>query len=117
MPFNGDTFDFIFCRAAFKNFDEPVKALNEMHRVVKNKGKVFITDLRKDVTDEEIDKCVKNMKVGRINSFITRLTFKTMLIKRAYTKDQFEKFISHSNFKKYRIDENPLGFDIWLEKQ
>src|SRR5262249_6288407 len=33
MPFEANSFDFIVCRAAFKNFAEPVRALNEMHRV------------------------------------------------------------------------------------
>ena len=36
MPFdfmNVETFDFIVCTAAFKNFAEPLNALNEMHRV------------------------------------------------------------------------------------
>jgi len=36
MPFdfmNVETFDFIVCTAAFKNFAEPLNALNDMHRV------------------------------------------------------------------------------------
>lgn len=32
MPFDDASFDFIICRAAFKNFSEPVKAINEMFR-------------------------------------------------------------------------------------
>ena len=32
MPFENETFDFLLCRAAFKNFAEPLRALNEMHR-------------------------------------------------------------------------------------
>src|SRR5262249_31143807 len=34
MPFPADSFDFIVCQAAFKNFSEPVQALGEMHRVL-----------------------------------------------------------------------------------
>src|SRR5262245_13717 len=30
MPFAADSFDFIVCRAAFKNFAEPVEAIREM---------------------------------------------------------------------------------------
>jgi hypothetical protein len=33
--FERSTFDAIFCRAAFKNFSEPVMALTEMGRVLK----------------------------------------------------------------------------------
>src|SRR4051812_7428553 len=34
MPFEADSFDFVFCQAAFKNFSDPVGALCEMHRVL-----------------------------------------------------------------------------------
>jgi ubiquinone/menaquinone biosynthesis C-methylase UbiE len=50
MPFDDGTFDFIFNRAAFKNFKDPVKALNEMHRVLKTNGKVLIGDLKPNIT-------------------------------------------------------------------
>ncbi len=40
MPFPvPGSFDFIVCQAAFKNFSEPVRALCEMHRVLKPAGK------------------------------------------------------------------------------
>ncbi len=38
MIFGDNTFDFVLCRAAFKNFSEPVRALEEMHRVLKPGG-------------------------------------------------------------------------------
>jgi ubiquinone/menaquinone biosynthesis C-methylase UbiE len=33
MPFESDSFDFVCCRAAFKNISEPVQAHQEMYRV------------------------------------------------------------------------------------
>src|SRR5580692_5879441 len=33
MPFAADSFDLLICRAAFKNFSEPVAAIREMKRV------------------------------------------------------------------------------------
>ena len=35
IPLEDGLFDLIVCRAAFKNFSEPLKAMNEMHRVLK----------------------------------------------------------------------------------
>jgi len=35
MPFSEDMFDFVICTAAFKNFKDPIKALNEIKRVLK----------------------------------------------------------------------------------
>ena len=35
MPFSDETFDFVLCRAAYKNFTEQKRALQEMYRVLK----------------------------------------------------------------------------------
>jgi ubiquinone/menaquinone biosynthesis C-methylase UbiE len=104
MPFADDSFDLIMCRAAFKNFTEPVEALREMRRVLKKGGKAVIIDLRKDTPREEIDAYIDNM------------TFRMMLLKRAYTKGDFERFISESGFQDSQIAAAPLGFEIALVK-
>lgn len=118
MPFDNNTFDFIVCTAAFKNFSEPIKSLKEMYRVLKPNGKALIVDLRRDVSNEEINSYVRKMNLSWINSLITKLTFKHMLIKRAYSKEEFIGFISNTGFDKYEIYEDPtlLGFEIWLRK-
>src|SRR5689334_2806232 len=47
MPFEDNTFDFLICVAASKNFSQPVEAIREMHRVLKMGGKACIMDLRR----------------------------------------------------------------------
>ena len=39
-----------------------------------------------------------------------------MLIKRAYTQDQFRNFVSQSPFKQCEIKEDPLGLYVKLSK-
>jgi ubiquinone/menaquinone biosynthesis C-methylase UbiE len=116
MPFQADTFDRIVCRAAFKNFSDPAGALKEMHRVLRSGGKALIIDLRKDTPKKEIDAHVDHMKIGPLDSAFTKLAFRTFLLKRAYTRDDFARFIAGSGFQKSQIDEAPLGFEVWLEK-
>ncbi len=48
MPFAADQFDFIVCRAAFKNFSEPVAALDEMRRVLKPGGRFLVGEVLLD---------------------------------------------------------------------
>src|SRR5262245_57210123 len=50
MPFADATFDFIVCTAAFKNFSDPLGALNEIYRVLRPGAAATILDLRKDAS-------------------------------------------------------------------
>jgi len=58
MPFADNSFDFVLCRAAFKNFTEPLRALTEMHRVLDFGGRAMIIDLRRDASMESIERAV-----------------------------------------------------------
>jgi ubiquinone/menaquinone biosynthesis C-methylase UbiE len=116
MPFEDGSFDLIVCRAAFKNFSEPVKALAEMRRVLKPGGRALIIDLRRDTPKKEIDAHVNNMHVGAVNAAFIKFTFRAMLLKRAYTREEFEKFIAESGFTNYSIRDENVGFEITLVK-
>jgi ubiquinone/menaquinone biosynthesis C-methylase UbiE len=117
MPFAAESFDFLLCRAAFKNFSEPARALEEMYRVLKPGGKALIIDLRGDASMESIRQAVGDMNLGRVNAIITRLTFRFMLLKRAYTKSEFGQLISQTGFHDVKIQENPIALEILLSKQ
>lgn len=116
MPFDNETFDFMICRAAFKNFSEPLGALNEMYRVLKRNGRAFIIDLRRDISNASIESAVNGMELSKFNAFMTRWTFKHMLIKRAYTSSEMREFVSRTAFRECEIVEDLLGMEVRLEK-
>lgn len=116
MPFNANAFDHIVCRAAFKNFSQPVLVLKEMHRVLQPGGQALIIDLSKDTPPEAIDEYIQKTDRGAVNSFVMKWTFRLMLLKRAYTRKDFERFIADSDFTSYHIEEIELGFNITLTK-
>jgi ubiquinone/menaquinone biosynthesis C-methylase UbiE len=116
MPFGDAVFDFIVCRAAFKNFSEPVLALDEMYRVLRPGGRASILDLRGDVPAEDVNKHVDNMGLSKINTLITKFVFKSTLIKRAYTEAQFRDMASRSKFKTARIEKDDIGLEVVLKK-
>src|ERR1700722_5157383 len=89
MPFAAESFDFLLCRAAFKNFTEPLPALKEMYRVLKPGGRALIIDLASDASMQSISEAVQGMHLGPVNAVITRLTFRFMLLKRAFTREEF----------------------------
>jgi ubiquinone/menaquinone biosynthesis C-methylase UbiE len=116
MPFSANAFDFILCRAAFKNFSAPVAALQEMRRVLKPGGRAVIIDLGKDTPKKDIDAYIQKLGVSVWDAFVMRWTFRLMLLPRAYTRQQFEQFIAQSGFPKSSIAQMPLGFEITLTK-
>jgi len=97
LPFPGDQFDVVLCRAALKNFARPLAALNEMHRVLKPGGVALVIDLRKDFSPQAVDDYVRGR--GTIAATMIRLTFNTMLKKRAYTQEAVADLVAQSHFR------------------
>jgi ubiquinone/menaquinone biosynthesis C-methylase UbiE len=116
LPFPADRFDRIVCRAAFKNFSAPLEALKEMHRVLKPGGKALIIDLRKDTPRGAIDTYVDGLRLSLPSRVFTKLTFRVMLLKRAYTAQQFQELAAQGGFSKSTIEEKDLGFEALLQK-
>jgi ubiquinone/menaquinone biosynthesis C-methylase UbiE len=100
MPFENAKFDFIMCTSAFKNFKEPVAALNEMSRVFKPSGSAWIADMKHNLTNETINDYVANrMKMKSVAALYMKFMFKHFLRHRAYTKEQFKAFIAKNKFQ------------------
>ncbi|MCC6168486.1 MAG: class I SAM-dependent methyltransferase [Caldilineaceae bacterium] len=116
MPFEDNTFDFTVCRAAFKNFTEPVQAIREMYRVLKPGGKALIADLRRDASRAEVDAHVDTMGLGRVNEWLTKWTFRTTLLKNAYTAEEMRRMVAQTEFGTCDIDLDTIGMEIWLTK-
>lgn len=116
MPFLENAFDLILCRAAFKNFSQPIVAMNEMHRVLKPGGRALIVDLRKDASMDDIDAYIKQSDLGWANSIIYKVTFRYLLLPRAYSRQQFVDMASNSAFAGARIDASGIGFEVTLQK-
>ena len=116
MPFPDESFDFVVCRAAFKNFSDPVSALNEIHRVLVHGGQASIIDLRKDASLTDIDDEVAGMHMSALNAKLTKWTFRTMLLKSAYTREAIEAMVSQSRFAKGEVSQDGIGFELRLAK-
>ena len=116
MPFGDESFDITYCSAAFKNFSEPVKALDEMHRVLRPGGEALLVDLCKDASLDEIDTYLKQSGRSRIDAWMTKWTFRHVLLKRAYTKDEFVRMGEKSRFGTCHINGGPLECEVRFTK-
>ena len=116
MPLPNDTFDFLLCRAAFKNFGQPVLALQEMYRVLKPSGRGLIIDLSRDASPESMDHSVDAMGLTTINKVLTKLIFRLSLRRSAYTKEQFQQMVAQAKFRSVDIQEVDIQFEILVTK-
>jgi ubiquinone/menaquinone biosynthesis C-methylase UbiE len=116
MPFANDSFDFVICMAAFKNFTDPVGALNEIHRVLKPGAGASIIDLRKDASQAEIQDEIDRMRLSFVNALVTRWTFQLLLLKRAYRREELEAMAAKSRFGGCQIISQGIGAEMQLTK-
>jgi len=117
MPFADASFDFVYCSAAFKNLTEPVKALDEMYRVLRGGGRGVIQDLRKDVPLEEINAYIARSGRKWFDAWLTKMAFKHLLIKRAYGKEDFAGMAEQSRFGSCEIATDSIGLEVRLAKR
>src|ERR1700761_2684644 len=116
LPVDDASVDLVVCRAAFKNFSEPVKALAEMRRVLKPGGTALLIDMRRDVSVPAIRRYVDGLGVSRLNRWFMMLSFRGMLIKRAYPLEEIRRMAVAAGWTDLRIESSPLGFEAWMKK-
>jgi len=117
LPVADASVDFAVCRAAFKNFTEPVKALAEMRRVLRPGGTALLIDMRRDVNVKELKRYVNGLDVGLLNRWFMLFAFRAMLIKRAYPIEEVRRMAAEAGWVQPHIETNALGFEAWLTKQ
>jgi ubiquinone/menaquinone biosynthesis C-methylase UbiE len=116
MPYADESFDLLACSAAFKNFSQPHRALEEMYRVLRPGGTALVLDLRKDVPMSEIRKYFGAIGLSTINRWMTLAAFRFMLLKRAYTRGQLERMLADIPFRSKQIRLVDIGIELWLQK-
>jgi ubiquinone/menaquinone biosynthesis C-methylase UbiE len=112
MPFQSDTFNFIICVLAFKNFKEPLKALEEMYRVLKPGGIALIMDLNREASMSLTKKVAEKMGLQGFKAYIAGAIQRNG----AFSRKEFETLFSQTEFKDYEIRDSEMGFSIYLKK-
>ena len=116
LPFADASFDLVICQAAFKNFTEPKRALDEIYRVLTPGGRAEIDDLSREASTAEIGAEVGRMGLSRFNAFLTKWILATVLRRRAYSRAQIEQLASSSAFGSCRFVRDGIGFTVTLSR-
>ncbi|HUI87983.1 MAG TPA: class I SAM-dependent methyltransferase [Anaerolineales bacterium] len=112
MPFDENAFHFIVCVLAFKNFKEPLKALQEMHRVLKPGGAALIMDLNREASMQVTKSVAENMGLKGFMAYLAGAIQR----QGAYSRTDLETLIAQTKFKQFSIRDTDVGFSIYLNK-
>ncbi len=107
----------VFCRGAIQNIRDPVKALGEMRRVLRDGGTAVVVDIRRDLPRKAINAWSRKLHAGGVANWLMDQAIYRLLSRRAYTRDQLRRFISESGFLKFDIREEPMFLELWLKKE
>lgn len=116
MPFRDNQFDFIICTAAFKNFKEPVKAMNEMMRVLKPRGIALIIDMNRNASRSALRDEIKSMGVKGMDAAFMHIAFNTFLKQGAYTSEGLKKMAAQTSCKVFVLKEMGISLYAYLHK-
>jgi ubiquinone/menaquinone biosynthesis C-methylase UbiE len=115
MPFPDGSFDLIVCQAAFKNFEHPRTALNEMHRVLRPGGVAVIQDMSHDATPADIRREVATMNLPWLPRQWVRWTLAVLRL-RALSPQRFRDLAAGSAFHGGDVQADGLGLEVRLRK-
>ena len=65
---------------------------------------------------DDISAYIKDTNIGWANALIYKVTFRYLLIPRAYSRGQFIEMAANSRFDGAEISESGIGFEITLLK-
>ncbi len=98
LPVASGSMDFVVCRAAFKSFAEPVKAMQEMRRVLRPGGTALLLDLRSDVHLNVVRHYVQGLGAGWARRWLMMLVFRKVLVRQAYTLEEIEQMADEAGW-------------------
>jgi len=115
LALQSSSFDLVVCQAAFKNFTEPVRALDEMHRVLRTGGTAVIEDLSAEASAGDIAAEVAGMRLSAPNALLTRVALR-FLRRRAYRAERFLALAAESRFGAAEIATHGVGVVVTLRR-
>ncbi|HPD82160.1 MAG TPA: class I SAM-dependent methyltransferase [Candidatus Pacearchaeota archaeon] len=120
LPFENATFDFVICMTSFVNFDNnKYIILEEMGRVLKNKGEIIMSVFNEDAFDERM-KIYKKLKAPIIKTEGTKVIFDKSLganTSEQFSKEELDEIFNKESLKINEIKKAGIGYVLSATKK
>lgn len=104
IPFPDHSMDIVFSYAKLHTWDDPVKVLQEMKRVCKEEGLIYICDNARDADEGMISFILQYMSTGQ-EEFLTEL-------KASYTTSEVQKILEECGMSNWTITQDGVNMVI-----
>lgn len=105
LPFAAADVDHVFSTSSLHEWADPVRAFNEIHRVLRVGGRFCVTDLRRDLDRVTFQFMKANIAPDMRPGFRTS-------VNSAYTKNEIEALLGNTALVGARVDEVQMGLVI-----
>lgn len=111
-PFEDHEFDMIVSNGSLHHWEKPVEVFNEMYRVLKPGGSVFVNDLCENPDRDELMRIIGS----KIPFKPMRDGFMENAPKGAYSRDKALGILEQSNFTEIDVTQKAISIEIRLQK-
>ena len=116
LPFHDRSFDMVINTMAVHCFRKPVIPLDEMYRVLKDNGKVWLYDIHPYRADDPGDRAMLQ-KIRTLTPWFIRPFITEKSMSGSYSREEIEGFFRESKFKVSCFSENGIFYKFEAVKQ
>jgi ubiquinone/menaquinone biosynthesis C-methylase UbiE len=123
LGFGNNEFDFVVSTGVIRYAKNPVKMLDEIHRVLKKGGEAWLYDFCRDSTDQEIDEQIKDIDdrlkaggMGKLQRSWVTLIMKRQIGVESYSLSELYNIVARSRFGTCHILRDGVWAKIVLRK-